>query len=168
MARCLKIELCNIAHSIRNFFSFSKHPSQVKFRLSVQILWKIDFYLKRLIFIDFLNIHKIWTDDRNLICKGCFEKEKKILIEWAMLRSSMLKHLAMVWLQSFWIDFIKKPRQGFFWGFLPAFSGGWGIIINYTEGSLNSVRSIAWLGYAFRRCVSLRHTSVFKFQRCNR
>ena len=28
-------------------------------------------------FIDFLNIHKIWTDDRNLICKGCFEKEKK-------------------------------------------------------------------------------------------
>ena len=126
MARCLKMELCNIAHSIRNFFSFSKHPSQVKFRSSVQILWKIDFYLKRLIFINFLNIHKTWTNDRNLTCKGCFEKEKKFLIEWAMLQSSILNHLAMVWLQSFWINSIKKPLQGFFCVFFVCIQWGLG------------------------------------------
>ena len=30
-----------IAHCTGNFFSFSKHPLQVKFRSSVQILWKL-------------------------------------------------------------------------------------------------------------------------------
>ena len=49
MAKWLKIEPSDIAHSIRNFFSFSKHPLQVKFRSSVQFLWKTDFYLKKLI-----------------------------------------------------------------------------------------------------------------------
>ena len=31
----------HMAHCTGNFFSFSKHPLQVKFRSSVQILWKL-------------------------------------------------------------------------------------------------------------------------------
>ena len=53
-------------------------------------------------------IHKIWTDGRNLTCKGSFKNDKKFLIEWTRLKSSIFKHLAMVRLQSFWINFIQK------------------------------------------------------------
>ena len=34
-------ELCNLVQRIGNFFLFSKHPLQVKFRSSVQILRKL-------------------------------------------------------------------------------------------------------------------------------
>ena len=78
-----------------------------------------------------------------------------------MLQSSIFKHLAMVILQSFWINFIKKPLQGFFCGFWSAFSGGWGIIINhkshsilslnYTEGSLNSAQRLVTQRNAFQQ-----------------
>ena len=56
--------------------------------------------------------HKIWLNDQNLTCEGCFEKEKEFLIAWAMSEGSILKDLAMVWLRRFWINFIKKSALG--------------------------------------------------------
>ena len=60
------------------FFSFPKHPLQVKFWSSVQILWKLLICIEEE--VDSLqtnNFYKIWTNDQNLTCKGCFRKEKK-------------------------------------------------------------------------------------------
>ena len=72
-----------MAHCTGNFFSFSKHPLQVKFRSSVQILWKLLVCMEGVDSLQTNNFHKIWTDDGNLTYKGCFEKEKKFPVQWA-------------------------------------------------------------------------------------
>ena len=63
--------------SAQNFFSFPKPPFQAKFRSSVQILRKLLVCIEGVDSLQTNNFHKIWTDDRNLTCKGCFEKKKK-------------------------------------------------------------------------------------------
>ena len=72
-----------VAHWTGNFFSFLKHPSQVKFWSSVRILWKLLVCIDGVDSLQTNNFHKIWTDDRNLTCEGCFKKEKKFPVQWA-------------------------------------------------------------------------------------
>ena len=73
-----------VAHWTGNFFSFPKHSLQVKFWSSVQMLWKLLVCKESTTSIQTNNFHKIWTDDRNLTCEGCFEKEKQFRVQWAI------------------------------------------------------------------------------------
>ena len=34
--------------------------------------------------VDSLQTNNFWTDDQNLSCEGCFEKEKKFTAQWAI------------------------------------------------------------------------------------
>ena len=77
-----------IAHCTGNFFSFPKHPLQVKFRSSVQVLWKLLVCIEGVESLQTNNFHKIWTDDRNLTYEGCFGKEKKFPVQWAMCKGT--------------------------------------------------------------------------------
>ena len=70
----------HIAHSTGNFFSFLKHPLQIKFWSLVQILWKLLVCVEEVDSLQIDNFHKICTDDQNLTCKGCFRKEKKFQV----------------------------------------------------------------------------------------
>ena len=78
------LALFYVAHWTGNFFSFPKHPLQVKFRSSVQILWKLLVCIEVVDSLQTNNFHNIWTDDQNLTCKECFGKEKKIPVQWAI------------------------------------------------------------------------------------
>ena len=129
----------NIAHCTGNFFSFPKRPSRVRFRSSVQILWKLLVCKESTLSIQTNNFHKTWTDDLNLTCKGCFGKEKKFPIQWAMSEGARLWIIRRIWIWTFQCLIIKKCALQWF---IQYFFG--------IQGTLEDTLGTVWVMLAVR------------------
>ena len=129
----------HIAHCTENFISFPKHPSQVRFRSSVQILWKLLVCKDSTRSIQTNNFHKTWTDDLNLTCKGCFGKEKKFPIQWAMSEGARLWMIRRIWIWTFQCLIIKKCALQWF---IQYFFG--------IQGTLEDTLGTVWVMFAVR------------------
>ena len=55
-----------------------------------------------------LFFYKNWTDDRNLTCKGCFEKEKKFPVQWATYESARFWKIGVILIWTIRCLIVKK------------------------------------------------------------
>ena len=135
----------HIAHCTGNFISFPKHPSQVKFWSSVQILWKLLVCKDSTPSIQTNNCHKTWTDDLSLNCKGCFGKEKKIPIQWAMSEGARLWMIQRIWIWTFQCLIIKKMCFTMIYSIFFWHSGNIGGYIGHCLGDARRPKSLSYV-----------------------